>query len=144
MGQPSQLQVQVPKRIEKSEQSTVRTHLFLETLQCCSVSEIRPCCLLPAAVIPKSNRWISQYKFPQLLYLIYSNIISYGLLGSNAVYQIPRHYISQDHKLNTGHPDNFNPQSPAVFALQDISQWESLVCRSLLSTPTVIELHQLF
>ena len=55
--------------------------------------------------------------------------------------------LLQGHKFNIDHPENFNPQWPAVFVSRDISQGESLICCSFLSelqsTSTAIELHQL-
>ena len=60
-----------------------------DTAECCSAREIQfhvtlhP--LQHAALTPKSSHWISHSKLPQPLYLVWFNVISYRLLGSDAV-----------------------------------------------------------
>jgi len=68
-------------------------------------------------ILPYSSKpahWICQYKFPQPIYLVHVNIIINGHLRSNAA-STTGHYISEGHKFNTDHPENFNPHWPLCF-----------------------------
>ena len=85
----------------------------------------------------KLLHWISQYKFPQPLYLIH--FISFMATCDPMLLLTSGHYMSEGHKFNTDHPENFNPQWPSVFVSWNISRGGSLVCCCLSCTSLKVQ-----